>query len=48
MPDTCVPTDTDVTGSMVPVAVMVFWMLPFSTLTVVNEISSFFFPPDMR
>ena len=45
MPDTCVPTVTDVTGSMVPVAVMLVWMFVFSTLAVSNDTFSSFFPP---
>ena len=34
MPDTCVPTSTSVTGSMVPVAVKLLPMVAFSTLAV--------------
>ena len=34
IPDTCVPTSTEVTGSMVPVAVMLVVMFCFVTFVV--------------
>lgn len=45
MPLTCVPTVTDVTGSIVPVAVMLFWMFADATGAVSNEICCSFLPP---
>ena len=41
MPLTCVPTSTLVTGSMVPVAVTVVEMLPFSTTVVSYSVLGF-------
>lgn len=46
MPLTCVPTVTDVTGSIVPVAVMLFIMFAGATAAVSNVIFSSFLPPD--
>lgn len=48
MPDTWVPTVTDVTGSMVPVAVMLFSMLAGPTASVANSTSSFSLLPESR
>ena len=45
MPLTCVPTVTLVTGSMVPVAVMLFCMVVFSTVVFSNSTLSCFLPP---
>ena len=48
MPDTCVPTVTLVTGSIVPVAVMLLWMLVRSTLVFSNSTVGLEEPPKKR
>ena len=45
MPLTWVPTVTDVTGSMVPVAVMEFWMLVIVAFSVWKVTTLFSFLP---
>ena len=47
MPLTCVPTVTEVTGSIVPVAVTLVMRLAGATLAVSNVTDSSFLPPDI-
>ena len=42
MPETCVPTVIEVTGSMVPVAVMLFWILVIVAFSVIKLTLSLF------
>ncbi len=46
IPETCVPTVTDVTGSIVPVAVMLFLIVVDDTVEVSKETCVFFLLPD--
>ena len=49
IPDTCVPTSTSVTGSIVPVAVIELLIVPLCTAEVAKLISWFdFFPPNIH
>ena len=48
LPETCVPTSTFEIGSTVPVAVMVFPMLPMVTASVSYTVSVFLFLWEQR